>query len=89
MRLDKELQQYRDIMKVPSRFEEGFSWTALVAALFIALLMVPGSMYMGLLIGQGGGASQWVTVILFLEAAASRGATRVGRFEQRGSAIPP
>ena len=69
MRLDKELQQYRDIMKVPSRFEEGFSWTALVAALFIALLMVPGSMYMSLLIGQGGGASQWVTVILFLEAA--------------------
>ena len=70
IRLDKELQQFRDVMKVPSKFEEGFSWNALAASLFIALLMVPGATYMGLLIGQGIGASaQWVTVILFLEIA--------------------
>ncbi|MHC4561313.1 MAG: OPT/YSL family transporter [Planctomycetota bacterium] len=70
IKLDKELQEFRDIMKVPAHFEEGFSWTALVAALFIALLMVPGATYMGLLIGQGvGGSAQWVTVILFLEIA--------------------
>lgn len=67
---DKELEQYRSLMEVPSTFEDGFTWTALVGAVFIALLMVPGAMYMGLLAGSGiGGAAQWVTVILFLEVA--------------------
>ncbi len=66
--MDKELEQYRSLMQVPSTFEEGFTWTALIGATFIALLMVPGAMYMGLLAG-GGISSQWVTVILFLEVA--------------------
>lgn len=66
--MDKELEQYRSLMEVPSTFEEGFTWTALIGATFIALLMVPGAMYMGLLAG-GGISSQWVTVILFLEVA--------------------
>ena len=66
--MDKELEQYRSLMEVPSSFEEGFTWTALIGATFIALLMVPGAMYMGLLAG-GGISSQWVTVILFLEVA--------------------
>lgn len=70
LRYDRELQQYRDLMEVPSRFEEGFSWTALIGALFIALMMVPGAMYMQLLAGIGvGPAAQWVTVILFIEVA--------------------
>lgn len=70
MKLDKELEQFRDIMKVPSTFEDGFSWMSLFGAMFIAMVMVPGSIYMGLLIGQGiGGAPQWVTTILFLEVA--------------------
>jgi hypothetical protein len=68
--VDKELEQYRSLMEVPDRFEEGFSWTSFVGALFIALLMVPGAMYMNYLAGQGiGPAAQWVTVILFLEVA--------------------
>ncbi len=70
IRYDRELQQYRDLMEVPSRFDEGFSWTALIGALFIALMMVPGAMYMQLLAGIGvGPAAQWVTVILFIEVA--------------------
>ncbi|MFP3937289.1 MAG: peptide transporter [Phycisphaerae bacterium] len=70
MRYDRELQQYRDLMEVPSKFEEGFSWTALIGALFIAMMMVPGAMYMQLLAGIGvGPAAQWVTVILFIEVA--------------------
>ena len=57
-------------MEVPSTFEDGFSWASLVGAVFIALLMVPGAIYMGLLAGGGvGGAAQWVTVILFIEVA--------------------
>jgi len=70
VRTDKELEQFRNMMKVPSTFEDGFSWTSLVGAFFIALLMVPGAMYMQLLAGIGvGPAAQWVTVILFIEVA--------------------
>ncbi len=69
-KIDKELEEFRRIMEVPSTFEEGFRWSALFGAIFVALLMVPGAIYMGLLAGQGiGGAAQWVTVILFIEVA--------------------
>lgn len=70
IRYDKELEEFRNLMKVPSTFEEGFSVAALIGALFVALMMVPGAMYMTLLAGQGvGPAAQWVTVILFIEVA--------------------
>jgi len=70
-RIDKELEEFRNLMAVPSSFEEGFNWTSLFGAIFIALIMVPGAIYMGLLAGieQIGPAAQWVTVILFLEVA--------------------
>lgn len=67
---DQGLQEFRDLMEVPSAFEEGFTWPALIGALFVAFMMVPGSMYMHLLAGIGiGQAVQWVTVILFIEVA--------------------
>jgi hypothetical protein len=67
---DKDLEEYRKLMEPPGTYEEGFSWTALVGAMFIGFLMVPGSIYMGLLAGIGvGPAAQWVTVILFIEIA--------------------
>ena len=70
VRIDKELEEFRNLMKVPSTFEEGFSWASFVGAVFVALLMVPGAMYMGLMAGTGiGSAAQWVTVILFIEVA--------------------
>jgi hypothetical protein len=70
VRYDKELEQYRRLMEVPSTFKDGFSWTSLIGAVFIALLMVPGAIYMQLLAGVGvGPAAQWVTVILFIEVA--------------------
>ena len=42
-------------MSVPDSFEEGFRWSSLFGALFIALLMVPGALYMGLLGGRTSG----------------------------------
>ncbi len=67
---DQGLKEFRDLMEVPSTFEEGFTWPALIGALFVAFMMVPGSMYMNLLAGIGiGPAAQWVTVILFIEVA--------------------
>ncbi len=69
-RQDKEIQQYRDLMKVPERFEDGFGPKMIFAALFLGFVMVPGSIYLSLFMGTGmGPAAQWVTVILFAEVA--------------------
>jgi hypothetical protein len=69
--LDKELEEYRRIMTPPEQFEEGFSWRTVVGAVFLGFVMMPASMYMGLVVGSGnvGEAARWVTVILFLEIA--------------------
>jgi hypothetical protein len=70
MKEDKELQEYRDLLRTPSRFEEGFDWKTIVGAIFIGFLMMPGSMYLQLVIGTGiGPAARWVTIILFAELA--------------------
>jgi hypothetical protein len=67
---DKELTEYRDLMKTPEQFAEGFDWKTVVGAVFIGFLMMPGSMYLQLVIGQGiGPAARWVTIILFAEVA--------------------
>ena len=68
---DKELSQYRDLVKPPGYFEDGFTWRTLMGTLFVALVMLPASMYMHLMIGEVSlaPAAQWVTVILFLEMA--------------------
>jgi len=67
---EREMEQYRDVMEVPSTFEDGFTWTSLIGVLFVALLMVPGGIYMQLLAGTGlSAAAQWTTIILFIEVA--------------------
>jgi hypothetical protein len=67
---DKELKEYRDLLKTPDHFEEGFNWKTIVGAIFIGFLMMPGSMYLQLVIGTGiGPAARWVTIILFAEIA--------------------
>ncbi len=67
---DKELAEYRDLLPPPRRFEEGFDWKTVVGAVFIGFLMMPGSMYLQLVIGTGiGPAARWVTIILFAEIA--------------------
>jgi hypothetical protein len=67
---DKELQEYRDLLETPAHFEEGFDWKTIVGAIFIGFLMMPGSMYLQLVIGTGiGPAARWVTIILFAELA--------------------
>ena len=67
---DKELEFYRGLMEPPDTFEDGFSWSSLLGAIFIALVMVPGSIYMGLMMGGGiSGAANWVMVLIFIEIA--------------------
>lgn len=78
---DKELKEYRDLLEPPEKFEEGFGWKSIVGALFIGFLMMPGSMYLNLVIGTGiGPAARWVTIILFAEIA-KRAYTRLRQQE--------
>ena len=68
----KELDQYRKLMVPPDHFEDGFNWRTIIGAIFLGFIMMPGSMYLALVVGTGGSiasASQWVTIILFAEVA--------------------
>jgi len=57
-------------MEVPSEFEEGFTLKAFLGVLFVAFIMIPGNTYLKLMIGGNlGRAAEWVTIILFAEAA--------------------
>ncbi len=63
MEREKELEE---------QFQEGFNLKTIVAALFIGFVMLPGAIYLGLIVGPGTGmvgAAQWVTIILFVEIA--------------------
>lgn len=51
-------------------YEDGFSLRVVLGAFFVGLVMMPGSIYMGLIAGQTlGPAAEWVTIILFTEVA--------------------
>ncbi len=64
------VQEYRDLMEIPSTFEEGFTWVTFIGVIFISILMVPGTIFLHLVAGKSlGPAAQWVTVILFIEMA--------------------
>jgi len=67
---NQEIEEYRDLMQVPDEFEDGFTIKAVLGVLFVALIMVPGNMYLSLMIGGSlGAAAEWVTIILFAEIA--------------------
>jgi hypothetical protein len=49
-------------------YESGFNIKTVWASLFVGFIMLPGAIYLGLVTGQSmAGASEWVTIILFLE----------------------
>lgn len=71
---DKELQEYRDVMKPPSAegFEDGFNWKAVAGAIFLGFIVNPATDYLSLVIGNDakiGGSMKWVLVIFFAEVA--------------------
>lgn len=66
--LDSELEQYRNLLKPPAEFRDGFGWSTVAGVLFCGLVMMPGSIYLSLMSGGNmGAAATWVTVILFSE----------------------
>ena len=68
--LDADLERYRTLLETPTEFRDGFNWTTLAGIVFCGLVMLPGSIYLGLMTGGSmGAAATWVTVILFSEIA--------------------
>ena len=62
-------------------FVDGFSMRTVLGAIFVALVMMPGAIYLGLTCGQTlGSAAEWVTIILFAELA-KRSFTKLKRQE--------
>ena len=54
----------------PTEFHEGFTARTVVGALFVAFVMMPGVIYMTLMVGtQLGDVAAWTTIILFAEIA--------------------
>ncbi|NUL82241.1 MAG: peptide transporter [Armatimonadetes bacterium] len=50
------------------QFEDGFTLRTFVGLLFIAFVMLPGGIYLGLVAGMGiAAAAEWVTIVLFAE----------------------
>ena len=61
---DKELEQYRSLMEPPEHFEDGFTWKTVVGAVFLGMLIMPGSMYLSLVVGPEANmdtAARWVS----------------------------
>lgn len=51
-------------------YEGGFTWRTVIGAFFVAFVMMPGMIFMGLMIGTDmGDAADWVVIILFVEVA--------------------
>ena len=51
-------------------YDSGFSIRTMIGAVFVAFVMMPGTIFLGLIAGAGlGPAAQWVTIILFTEIA--------------------
>jgi len=71
-REDKELEQYRQLMLPPEEFHDGFDWKTVVGAFFLGFVLMPGILYLQLVVGLAGSmsnAARWMTVILFAEVA--------------------
>ena len=69
-KMDTELEQYRDLIDVPTEFKNGFGWSTVAGIFFCGLVMLPGSIYLSLMTGGSmGAAGIWVTVILFAQIA--------------------
>ncbi|HOX07359.1 MAG TPA: peptide transporter [Planctomycetota bacterium] len=67
---DGDQAAYRDLVEAPSEFEDGFNWRTFMGVIFVAVVMMPTAIYLGLTMGLGlGPAAEWVTIILFADIA--------------------
>jgi len=67
---DADIEEYRNLMTPPERFEDGFTIRSVIGVFFIAFVMMPSAIYLGLTVGRSmGPAAVWVTIILFADVA--------------------
>jgi len=67
---EEDYLRLREEQEEPTEFAEGWGVKALLAGLFVAFVVMPGSMFMWLMLGQQlGTPAVWVTLIIFLEIA--------------------
>ncbi|MFO7957874.1 MAG: peptide transporter [Candidatus Brocadiia bacterium] len=67
---EEDYIQLREEQGEPTEFADGFGIKAILAGLFVAFIVMPGSMFMWLMLGQQLGVpAVWVTLIIFLEIA--------------------
>ena len=65
---NQEIEEYRNLLETPTEFREGFTSKTVVGVFFVAFIMIPGNMYLSLMVGGSlGAAAEWVTIILFAE----------------------
>jgi len=64
--MDKEFEP--EVKQESEEFLDGFNVKTIIAGIFIGLVMLPGSIYLGLITG-GIIPTMWVTMILFVEIA--------------------
>ncbi|TVR50022.1 MAG: peptide transporter [Puniceicoccaceae bacterium] len=65
---DAEIREFRTLLPPPKEFKTGFGWVTIAGLIFCGLVMIPGSIYLGLITGGSmANAASWVTVILFME----------------------
>jgi len=65
---DKEIEAYSRVMLPPEEPEGGLSLRVMLCSFLIGLFMMPGILYLNLVIGASlGPAGRWVAVILFME----------------------
>ena len=51
-------------------YESGLTLRTMIGAIFVAIVMMPASIYLDLVVGKGlGAAAEWVSIILFTELA--------------------
>lgn len=66
--MDEKINEEFDSTAIQEEYTEGFNLRTIWAALFIGFIMLPGTIYLGLMTGGGlAGAASWVTVILLVE----------------------
>ncbi len=69
-KVEEEYLALREDEETPTEFKDGFGWMAILGGLFVGFFIVPGAMYISLMLGQGLGAvADWVTLILLIEIA--------------------
>ena len=69
---NQQIEEYRRLMEPPEEYADGFSWKTVIGALFLGFIMMPGAMYLALVMGPATSitsSAQWVTIILFAEIA--------------------